>query len=156
MPADTAEMTPNNGADTPALPGRKLRRDTSREDNEGGVRPRLAKHGYIRFLTLRDLDGRSRAVAKANTIRTAFERDLGGDLTEGQNQLIQRATLLSVMLENFEVRYSLGEPIEFSDYMTGVNVLRRVLVTLGLERRARDVSTSSLNDYLQARAGETE
>jgi hypothetical protein len=152
MPADTAKVTPNNGTGTPAPPVRRL---PPRDDNEGTIQPKLLKTGYIRFLTLRDLDQRTRAAEKANATRSAFERDLGGGehLTEGQNQLVQRASILSAMLEDFEVRYSIGQPVEFSDYMTGCNVLRRILCTIGLERRARDVGASpSLSEYLRGRS----
>jgi len=41
-----------------------------------------------------------------------------------------------------------GEPIELGDYLTAVNCQRRVLQTLGLERRARDVSPT-LREYLE-------
>jgi hypothetical protein len=68
----------------------------------------------------------------------ALEVDLGGaeQLTTAQQQLIQRAALLGTPSEDFEVRFALGEPIELADYLTTVNVQRRVLATLGLERRA--------------------
>jgi hypothetical protein len=51
---------------------------------------------------------------------------------------VQRAALLSAQLEDFEVRWLQGEVVEFSDYLAAVNVQRRVLATLGLERRQRD------------------
>jgi hypothetical protein len=46
--------------------------------------------------------------------------------------------LLATQLEDFEVRHTLGEPIELSDYLTCVNVQRRVLATLGLARVPRN------------------
>jgi hypothetical protein len=157
MPVDADEVAAKSIARF-NVPGRQQPRmgdGSTRGDNEGTVKPRIAKQGYIRFLTLRDLDGRSRAVAKCNQLRAALEADLGGsaNLTTGQSQLCQRAALIGVQLEDFEVRWTLGEPIEFTDYMTGVNVQRRVLATLGLERRARDVGSSpSLSEYLRERA----
>jgi hypothetical protein len=155
MPADTNEIAASSIARF-NKPGRELPRmgERGRGDNEGTVKPRIAKLGYHRFLTIRDLDGRSRAVARCNELRAAFEADLGGpaNMTTGQKQLVQRAALIGVQLEDFETRWILGEPIEFTDYMTGVNVQRRVLATVGLERRARDVSTPSLAQYLRGRA----
>jgi hypothetical protein len=111
---------------------------SDRGDNVGTVKPRIAKAGYVRFLTLRDLDGRSRAAARCKELVRALEVDLGGanQLTTAQQQLIQRAALLGTTCEDFEVRFALGEPIELADYLTTVNVQRRVLATLGLERRA--------------------
>jgi hypothetical protein len=163
MPPDTVESAPGAGgiagdgvhSNSVArfnVPGRD---PPPRANQFAGVKPRVAKQGYIRFLTLRDLDGRSRAVSKCNELRAALETDLGGadTLTTAQSQLVQRAALIGVQLEDFETRWILGEAIEFTDYMTGVNVQRRVLTTLGLERRARDVGRSAtLQEYLSARA----
>ena len=49
--------------------------------------------GRTRFITLADLDGRSRAARNARDIAAAMTADLGGeqDLTEARRQLIQRA-----------------------------------------------------------------
>jgi hypothetical protein len=123
-------------------------------DNAGAIKPRLARTGYTRFLTLANLDGRSRAVANCNALKAGFETDLGGaeTLTTGQAQLVQRAAMLSVVCEDFETRHLLGQPIEIDQYLTAINVQRRVLVTIGLERRARDVSRPSLSEYLRGRA----
>jgi hypothetical protein len=124
--------------------------DAARGDGSGSVKPRLAKHGWIRFLTLKDLDARSRAAAFAKNVAASLESDLGGDLSTGQKQLTQRAAVLSAICEDFETRHLLGEPIELVDYLTTTNVLRRVLATLGLERKARDVGPS-LDQYLRSR-----
>jgi hypothetical protein len=142
MPADTAEVAANSVARF-NMSGRtqpRMGAGSGRGDNVGAVKPRVARQGYIRFLTLRDLDGRSRAAARCNELVRAFEADLGGagELSTAQRQLVQRAALLATQLEDFEVRHTLGEPIELSDYLTCVNVQRRVLATLGLQRRPRN------------------
>ena len=161
MPADPAEAAANSVARF-NVPGRtqpRMGEGSDRGDNVGTIKPRIAKHGYIRFLTLRDLDGRSRASARCKQLVSAFEADLGGadQLTTAQAQLVQRAALLATTLEDFEVRFCLGEPIELADYLTCVNVQRRVLATLGLERRARDVTPSLADLLAQAEAeGEVE
>ncbi len=79
----------------------------------------------------------------------AFEADLGGTdrLSTSQRQLVQRAAILAVQCEDFEVRYSIGQLIELDMYLAAINCQRRVLVELGLERRARDV-TPSLQQYI--------
>ena len=43
----------------------------------------------------------------------------------------------------------LGEPIELPDYLAAVNNLRRVLATIGLERKARDVGGLTLGDLMR-------
>ena len=85
----------------------------------------------------------------------AITVDLGGAdrLTTAQRQLVQRASFLAVQLEDFEVRYSLGESIEVGAYLATVNCQRRVLECIGLERRQRDVSPS-LTAYLAEKADE--
>src|SRR5438034_11732639 len=116
MPVDTAEVATNSvarfnvsGRTQPHMGG-----GSARGDNVGAVKPRVARQGYIRFLTLRDLDGRSRAAARCKELVRALEVDLGGadQLTTAQQQLIQRAALLGTTCEDFEVRFALGAPIE--------------------------------------------
>jgi hypothetical protein len=119
-----------------------------------GIKPRLVKHGYIRFLSLHDLDGRTKVATRCKELVQALEVDLGGAdyLTTAQAQLIQRAAILGAQCEDFETRFALGLPVELTDYFTCVNVQRRVLITLGLERKARDVSPApSLSEYLRTR-----
>jgi hypothetical protein len=115
-------------------------------DAVASIKPRLLKQGYVRFLTLADLDGRSRAAARCRELVRDFTSDLGGDeqLSTAEKQLVQRAALLATCIEDFEVRWTLGQPIELPDYLATVNAQRRVLITLGLERRARDVSNGRL------------
>ena len=59
--------------------------------------------GRTRFITLADLDGRTRAARNARDIAAAMTADLGGeqDLTEAQRQLIQRAATLGALIEDF-------------------------------------------------------
>jgi hypothetical protein len=124
----------------------------ARGDDSGSIKPRLARQGWIRFLTLKDLDARSRAAAFAKNLAASLESDLGNDPTAGQKQLVHRAAVISAVCEDFETRFLLGEPFELPDYLVAANCLRRVLATLGLERRARDV-TPTLTEYLTARDG---
>jgi hypothetical protein len=124
-------------------PGREQPKTAPGNGNgSASIKPRLAKHGYVRFLTLADLDARSRAASFARNLASALESDLGGDPTAGQKQLVQRAAVCSAICEDFETRFLVGQAIELTDYLTATNVLRRVLATLGLERKARDVGPS--------------
>ena len=63
--------------------------------------------GRTRFITLADLDGRSRAARNGRDIAAAMTADLGGehDLTEAQRQLIQRVATLGALIEDFEARF---------------------------------------------------
>jgi hypothetical protein len=158
VPRNAAEAQATSVArfNRPNRPQPKMPRgDAARGDGSGSVKPRVARHGWIRFLTLKDLDARSRAAAFAKSLAASLESDLGNDPTAGQKQLVQRAAVISAVCEDFETRFLLGEPFELPEYLVAANCLRRVLATLGLERKPRDV-TPSLTEYLTARAEKPE
>lgn len=109
-----------------------------------------------RLLTLAHWDGRTAAAKLVRELIASITDDLGGDgqLTEGARQLVQRAGVLGAYIEDAEARWIAGEPFEPNEYLAAINVQRRVLATLGLERRARDI-TPSLATYIAAKAPDT-
>ena len=76
--------------------------------------------------------------------------DLGGDdqLSAGERELVRRAALCGAIVADFEARWVAGQDVELNEYLAAVNVQRRVLATLGLQRRAKDVGPS-LSDILR-------
>ena len=58
---------------------------------------------------------------------------------------------MSAIIENFGTRWLSGEKIDVPEYLSAINAQRRVLVTLGLKRRAHD-STPSLAAYIEGKA----
>jgi hypothetical protein len=68
--------------------------------------------------------------------------DLGGRpiVSEARFALCKRAAGLECELEQMEGRMSLGEEINLDSYGRAASHLRRILETLGLERKARDVT----------------
>jgi hypothetical protein len=96
----------------------------------------------IRLLTLDSLDGRTASAKLVRTLIEAIENDLGGNehLSEGVKQLVQRAAILGAYIEHFEASWIKGEQFDSSEYLSAINAQRRVLATVGLERRARDVT----------------
>jgi hypothetical protein len=128
MPADASPMQTGNAADPPQKAG-----------------------GKLRLLTLGHLDGRTAAARRARELIEAIELDLGGSdhLSEGSRQLVQRAAVLGTFIESCEVQWLGGVAVDLADYLAAINSQRRVLATIGLERRAREV-TPSVNDYLAA------
>ena len=68
--------------------------------------------------------------------------DLGGRLamSEAQLALCKRAAGLECELEQMEGRMSLGQEINLDSYGRAASHLRRILESLGLERKARDVT----------------
>jgi hypothetical protein len=97
--------------------------------------------------TLQDLDGRSAAYRRAIELIGAIERDLGGDLTALQQELVKRAATLSVWCEAQDVQAFSGVDIDCELYGRIASHLRRVAEALGLERKSRDV-TPPLSQYL--------
>jgi glutathione S-transferase len=110
-----------------------------------------AKSGSkARLLTLGHLDGRTMAAKRARELIEAIELDLGGAdrLSEGSRQLVQRAAVLGAYIENCETRWLGGDAVDLSDYLAAINAQRRVLATLGLDRRARNV-TPTVAEYVE-------
>jgi hypothetical protein len=114
--------------------------------------------GKIRRLkTIDDIDQRTLAGKRARELVAAIEADLGGveNLTAGVKQLIQRAAVLAAMIESSEAQWLSGKPIDLNNFLAAIGVQRRVLTTLGLERRSRDI-TPTLSEYLAQRTAATE
>ena len=110
----------------------------------------MRTRGKMRLVTLDALDGRTRAARRARELIDAIEQDLGGGdrLSEGSRQLVQRAAVLGTFIESCEAQWLAGETVELADYLAAINSQRRVLATIGLERRAKDVSELSLAEYI--------
>ncbi len=102
-----------------------------------------------RELFLGDIDGRSREARRYRDVYAALVAHLGGEghASETKRHLAKRASALIVWCEVEEARLATGEALDVQTYTTAVNALRRLLVDLGLERVARDV-TPSLGEYL--------
>ena len=98
--------------------------------------------GKVRLLTLDDLDGRTRAATRARELRDRLVGDLGGEdeISTGQDQLAQRGAILGAIAEDAEARWVSGGDVAIGDYLATVNAQRRVLTTIGLERRAKDIT----------------
>src|SRR5271154_1205572 len=103
----------------------------------------------LRLLTLGHLDGRTAAARRARELIEAIETDLGGadQLTEGSRQLVQRAAVLGAYIESCEVKWLGGEAVDLADYLAAINAQRRVLATIGLARRSKDVTPPDPLDY---------
>jgi hypothetical protein len=105
------------------------------------------------------VDGRSAWVRRCKDIIEAHLSDLGGEdnTSAAERSLIRRASVMTVELERLEARFAAaGEAsAEALDlYQRTAGNLRRLLEAVGLQRRARDVTT--LADYLQQHQGTAE
>jgi hypothetical protein len=103
---------------------------------------------------LAELDHRSAWARRWRDIQAAHIADLGGEdaLTEAERILIRRAAMLCLQLELQEQRFARNEDglagtKQIETYQRVTNTLRRTLESLGLQRRARDVSPPTLEQY---------
>jgi hypothetical protein len=117
--------------------------------------PSPKSSGKARLLTLGDLDRRTTASRRAAALIESFEQDLlndGDRLGEGKRQLIQRAAVLGTFIESCEAQWLSGGSVELADYLAAINSQRRVLATLGLDRRSRKPLRSLLGQIVDADA----
>ena len=142
-PNGRSNFTGECAADVTGMPGQ----------SNGAPPPKRRRHwrpsGKTRLRTLDELDGRTHAAQHAKELVSRLVVDLGGSqqVTVGRHELIKRAAVLGALIEDCEVRWLRKEPVEINDYLAAINAQRRVLVSIGLERRARDVT--SLGDILR-------
>lgn len=99
-------------------------------------------------------DGSSAWSRRYRDLIASHVGDLGGvtALSESQLSLVRRASAIECELEQMEGRLSRGESIDLDSFTRAASHLRRILETLGLERRPRDAQT--LAEYLAARTTE--
>lgn len=114
---------------------------------------REVDRGKTRLLCLADLDGRTRAAQAVKASIDALSNDLGGNdsLSEAERLLVRKVALTAAMSEDLAARWLTGDPVDPTVFCTLSNAERRLLETLGLKRRIRDV-TPSIHDYLKRSA----
>src|SRR5262245_38768040 len=97
-------------------------------------------------------DGNSAWSRRYRDLIAAFVSDLGGHdaLSEAKLALIRRSAALALELEQMEGKLSQGDEINLDSYGRAASHLRRLLETLGVERKPKDV-TPSLEEYAQQR-----
>jgi hypothetical protein len=104
---------------------------------------------------IRDVDHRSAWMRRLRDLIGSHERDLNPDtISEAERRLVRRAAMLTLQLEMMDAKFAIegkGEatPQQLMLYQMVTNTLRRVLETLGLKRRPRDVTP--LDQYLRRR-----
>jgi hypothetical protein len=128
--------------------------------------PPKKKRGWYRqrkprLKTLEDIDGRCSGAIRAKQLVAGLESDLGGgaNLSTGRRELVKHCALLGAVIEDFEVSWLKREPnppMAMSEYLAALNVQRRLLCVLGLNRMARDVSDPDLDREWDAAVREAE
>jgi hypothetical protein len=131
----------------------KQARNATRKAGDAGAKA----PGKARFMSLEDLDRRTGAYKTTRAIIEALEDDLGGAdrVSTAERQLVQRAAVLGAMASDLEARWIAGSPVDPLSFATIANAQRRLLETIGLKRRARDV-TPDLRSYIAGRQHHSE
>ncbi len=98
------------------------------------------------------VDGRTREARLYGGTVSDIASDLGGEghLSRAEMELVRRAAGLSVLAALAESNLLSGTDIDIAELVSVGNAQRRILTTLGLQRRERDV-TPSLSEYLAAK-----
>jgi hypothetical protein len=123
-----------------------------------GLRPKYSTKSYRSKITngvnrLPGIDGRNTWGRRFRDLIKCHLSDLGGEseASEAEKSLIRRAATLSVELELLEVRFATANGQasmrDIDLYIRAAGCLRRVLETIGLKRRAKDI-TPSIDAYL--------
>jgi hypothetical protein len=101
-------------------------------------------------------DGRGAWTRRWKDMNEAHVADLGGPegLSEAQLSLCRRCAALEVQLEQMEAKMSEGDvTVDMDLYGRLAGHLRRILETLGIERRAKSLEhVLTLERYLELRA----
>lgn len=102
-----------------------------------------------------EIDGRSVWARRLRDLICLHTADLGGEdnLSQAELSLIRRAATLTVELEHLEQRFLVEDGASAADlhlYQRTANSLRRLLESIGLKRRPKDV-TPDLDTYLASK-----
>ena len=97
-----------------------------------------------KLTSLADLDGRTVAARLAKDTISAIESDLGGaeNITTAKRQIIESAAVTSAMVADMGSRWLAGEQIDLALFTTLCNSQRRLLESVGLDFKARDITPS--------------
>jgi hypothetical protein len=103
---------------------------------------------------LMDVDGRSGWARRMRDLIQLHLADLAGEdaVSEAEKSIIRRAAALTVELERMESVFAVaGEalPEQLDLYQRTANSLRRLLESIGLERRAKTI-VPTLSEYLES------
>lgn len=109
-------------------------------------------------VVLPGVDGRSTWVRRLRDLVALHIADLGGDdlISEAERSLVRRAATMTVELERMEAVFAVkgeADPKDLELYQRTAGNLRRILESLGLQRRQRDI-TPNLSDYYVKQATE--
>jgi hypothetical protein len=96
----------------------------------------------------------ARRLRRFSRIKRQLIQDRGGDPTAAEAIIAHKAAGLSVWCEEQLDGLMQGDDVKVAELTTTINTLRRLLETLGLDRRMKDV-TPTLHSYIAGRSNGT-
>ena len=104
----------------------------------------MTRPAKARLSTLEQLDGRTIAAKQAREVISSIEADLGGreSISTARRALIENAAVLGAVVQDMGAKWISGEQIDLNLYSTLSNTRRRLLESIGLDFRAKDITPS--------------
>jgi hypothetical protein len=116
----------------------------------GNGQSKRRRHRVARpqLLTRDALDGRTNAARAFDRLAADITADLGGrdQLSTIEAALIEAFCGAAITLQHLNCQLALGQKIDFSQHAQAVSAMVKIASRLGLQRRAKDVT--SLQSYL--------
>lgn len=127
-------------------PGPKPKRRKPQQGTDGkATSETITTRGRTTYVlpTATTIDGRTTTGKRFKMLRAEYLSDMGGEAlaSTAVRALIDRAVSLQLFAEHIETQMLDGKRIDIHALTTATNTLNRVLSTIGIERRARDIST---------------
>ena len=106
--------------------------------------------GKVRLLTRGNLDGRTKARKRFDSIVRGIAQDLGGEdrLSTIQMTLVEAFAGCAVHMHDLNARLLLGEEVDIVAHSQAISTMVRIASRVGTRRVAHDV-TPSVADYLE-------
>lgn len=98
------------------------------------------------------VDGRSKLARRFADHIDDLVSQIGGDPTPAQLAIIRNAACLAVLTEIDQAKLVSGQDVDDAVFIRRVETLRKLLWSLGLHRRARDVSPAPKGPVIDAHA----
>ena len=102
------------------------------------------------------LDGRCVWARRMSDLISIHVSDLGGQdaASEAELSIVRRAATLTVELELLELKFAKAGGADTADldlYQRTANSLRRLLESVGLRRRAKDITPPTIAEYMKSK-----
>jgi hypothetical protein len=124
--------------------------------HNGPARGKRKRHERTKpqLLTRAVIDGRSGAAKLFDRLLGDIEADLGGrsNISTVEHALAEAFAGAVVAWHNLNTRLLLGENVDFTQHAAAASTMVRIGSRLGLSRRSRLVTTSTLNEILNQSA----